>query len=228
MQMRRSITADEALQKGVEYLLGKGVRKSEPKGRAFLVQAAEAGDSTALYLAHQMLAHGQGGPFDRATAFNYVQRAAGLGNLDAIYTLGYYYVNGGMSNIGYSAEVLNQMRVPRDEARGLELWKTASAQGHSLATYRIGEYYEDCAADNPNNIPLAIEWYEKSIALGEPNGLIRLGDVHILGKGVPKNHEKARSLYQRAAESDDVCAKSTGKQRLKDFDELETILVENC
>ena len=226
--MKRSITANEALQKGLRYLLGKGVRKSEPKGRDILVQAAEAGDATALYLAHEMLAHGEGGPFDRATAFRYAERAADLGNLDAIYALGYYYVTGGMGNIGYSAEVLNQMRVPRDETRGLELWKAAAAQGHALATYRIGEYYEDCAPDNPNSIPLAIEWYERSIALGEPNGLIRLGDFHVLGKGVPKNHEKARSLYQRAAESDDVCAKSTGKQRLEDFDELETILEENC
>jgi len=224
--MSRSI--NDLLQQSLKHLLGKGVPKSASKGRALLIQAAEAGDATALYLAHEMLAHGEGGPFDRATAFRYVQRAADLGNLDAIYTLGYYYVTGGMGNIGYSAEVLNQMTVPRDETRGLELWKAAAAQGHALATYRIGEYYEDCATENPNGISVAIEWYERSVALGEPNGLIRLGDFHILGKGVPRNREKARSLYQRAAESDDSCAKSTGKQRLEHFDKLEAILSENC
>jgi hypothetical protein len=154
--MVRSINADEALKQGLRYLLGEGVRKSESKGRAFLVQAAEAGDPTALYLASEMLARGEGGAFDRVTAFRYVERAADLGNLDAIYSLGFYYMNGGMPNIGYSDEVLAQMTVPRDEDRGLALLKTAAARGHGLAAYRIGEYYEDLAADDRRTRPSAI------------------------------------------------------------------------
>lgn len=226
--MERNITTNKALTQGLRYLLGDGVRKSKAKGRAFLVQAAEAGDPTALYLASQMLAHGEGGAFDRVTAFRYVERAADLGNLDAIYTLGYYYMSGGMGNIGYSDEVLAQMKVPRDEARGLALCKTAAAQGHGLAAYRVGEYYEDLSADDANMLAGAIEWYERSLELGEPNGLIRLGDFYILGKGVPKDRERARSMYQRAADSDDICANRAGKQRLLDFEELNTILQQDC
>jgi TPR repeat protein len=139
-QMKRSIDANEALTQGLRYLLGDGVCKSETKARDFLVRAAEAGDPTALYFASQMLAHGEGGVFDRATAFRYVERAAELGNVDAIYSLGYCYMNGGMGNNGYSNEVLAQMKVPRDEPRGLALYKTAAAQGHGLAAYRVGEY----------------------------------------------------------------------------------------
>jgi TPR repeat protein len=226
--MRRSINADEALKKGLRYWLGDGVRRNEAKGRAFLLQAAEAGDPNALFFASEMLAHGEGGPFDRATAFRYVERSADLGNLEAIYSLGYYYMNGGMGNLGYSAEVLAQMRVQKDEGRGLALWKTAAARGHGLAAYRIGEYFEDLADDNANMLSCAIEWYEKSLDLGEPNGWIRLGDFHLLGKGVSKDRKTARSMYQRAADSDDFCAKEAGKQRLEDFEELETILQENC
>lgn len=218
----------EALQQGLRYLLGHGVRKNEKKARGLLVQAAEAGDPTALSLASQMLAHGQGGPFDRATAFRYVQRAADLGNLDAIYSLGYYYMNGGMGNVGYSDEVLEQVTLLRDEAKGLELLKTAAGQGHGLAAFRIGDYYEHLGADNQRMNSHAVAWYKRAIALGESNGLIRLGDFHILGRGVRKDRAKARSLYKRAAESDDVCANSTGRQRLEDFEELESILKENA
>jgi uncharacterized protein len=222
--MKSSVNGDVALQQALRYLLGRGVRKNEHKGRTFLVQAAEAGAPDALYLASQMLANGLGGPFDRATAFDYVRRAAALGNLDAIYSLGCYYMIGGMANIGYSDEVLKQITVPRNEAKGLKLLKTAAAQGHGLATYRIGEYYEDRATDNTRMVTRAIDWYERAIALGEPNALIRLGDFLILGRGVAKDRERARSLYRRAVNSDDVCAKSAGKQRLKDF----PILKENC
>ena len=132
-------------------------------------------------------------------------------------------MSGGMGNLGYPREVLDQKRVEVDEVRGLTLWKFAAALGHSLATYRLGEYFEESA----NDILQAIEYYEKALQLGEPNGLIRLGDFHVLGKGVPKDLAKARSLYQRAAESDDFCASSTGQQRLEQFDELEEILKED-
>lgn len=222
--MEQDIKADEALQQGLKFLLGEGVPKDEAKGRVLLIQAAEGGNSSALYLAAQMLTHGEGGPFDRATAFRYTEKAADFGNPDAIYTLGYYYMTGGMGNLGYSNEVLDQMKVEEDQVRGLALWKKAATLGHSLATYRIGEYLEENAKD----IAQAIEWYERGIELGEPNGLIRLGDFHVLGKGVPKDLAKARSLYQRAATSDDICASSTGRQRLENFDELETVLKEDC
>jgi uncharacterized protein len=222
--MDPDITSDKAFQQGLRFLLGEGVPKDEAKARVLLVQAAEAGNPSALNLAAEMLTHGQGGPFDRATAFRYVERAAGLGDPEAAYTLGYYYMTGGMGNLGYSREILDQMQVKEDEARGLTLWKEAGARGHALATYRMGEYYEERAKD----IAQAIHWYEQAIELGEPNGLIRLGDFNVLGKGVPKDLAKARSLYQRAATSDDSCASSTGKQRLEDFDELETILKEDC
>jgi TPR repeat protein len=221
---RPGLTANEALQKGFQFSLGRGVRKSKRKARAFYVQAAEAGDPDGLYFASDMLAHGEGGPFDRATAFRYVERAADLGNLDAIYTLGYYYMTGGMGNIGYPDEVLAQKRVRKDEARGLALWESAAAQGHGMAAFRIGEYYEYFMPGDPNMLGRAIKWYQRSAELGDPMALVFLGDFYILGRGVEKDRKRARAMYQRAARSDDYCAQEAGKRRLKDFKELETTL----
>jgi len=81
---------------------------------------------------------------------------------------------------------------------------------------------------SPASLAITNEWYERGIVLGEPNGLICLGDFHILGKGVRTDRARARSMYERAAASVDICAKSAGKQRLEDFEELESILNEDC
>jgi len=219
---------EELLQEGLDYLTGDGVGKDEEKARALLVEAAEADEPAALFLAYEMLAHGWGGPFDRATAFRYLLRAAELGEVDAIYALGYCYMNGGMGNNGYPDEVLKQKRVPRDIQKGLELLHTVAAQGHEWAALRIAQHYEDQADDDPEMLKHALEWYEKGMGLGEANCLVHLGDFYILGKGVEKDHKKARMLYEQAANSDDVCAKRAGENRLNDFADLESILQDDC
>lgn len=214
---------EESLEEGLRYLIGNGVRLNDTKARALLLEAAEADEPTALFLAYEMLAHGKGGPFDRARAFRYLQRAVDLGEVDAIYSLGYCYMNG-MGNNGYSRVVLDQMRVPKDIEKGLGLLHTAASQGHEFATLRIAQYYEDQADDDPEMLTRAVEWYEKGIALGEANCLVHLADYYILGRVVAKDHRKARALYEQAAQSDDVCAKGAGRDRLEHFAELESTL----
>jgi TPR repeat protein len=216
---------DESLQEGLRYLIGEEIQKDERKARELLLEAAEADEPTALFLAYEMLAHGQGGPFDRVRAFRYLQRAADLGEVDAIYSLGFCYMNGGMGNIGYSKAVLKQQVIPVDIEKGLKLLHTAAAQGHDWAALRIAQHYENEADDDPEMLKRAVEWYEKGMALGEDNCLVHLGDFYILGKSVEKNHEKARMLYEQAAKSDDVCAKRAGQDRLQHFADLESILI---
>ena len=218
--------SNELTRQGAQYLLGRGVLKDECKARSLLVQAAELEDPKALYLAYMMLANGVGGPFDRVRGFHFLQRAVELCYLEAIYSLGWCYMNGTLGNIGYSDEVLRQQSVPLDEVKGLELLHAAVAQGHALAALRIAEYWEGWAEDDPALFSQAVEWYEKGMALGEPNCLIHLADFHILGKGLAKDRKKAWILYNRAVISEDDCAKSTAKQRLEEFENLETLLKE--
>ncbi|MEW6078738.1 MAG: tetratricopeptide repeat protein [Thermodesulfobacteriota bacterium] len=219
--------SNELLRQGTQYLLGRGARRDEKKGRELIVQAAELDNPDAMHLAYMMLAHGQGGPFDRKKAFQFLKRAAELGHLEATYILGYCYIAGGMGNNGYSTEILNQQPVPMDEEKGLKYLYDAADRGHSLAALRIAEHWEDRAEDEPEFLERAVMWYEKGVALGEPNCLIHLADFHILGKVLPKDPKKARKMYKQAAKSDDICARSTAKQRLEEFDELETLLMEN-
>ena len=226
--MKESPTGDELLSRATQYLLGSGVPKKEAKAQSLLVQAAELDNPEALHLAYLMLAHGEGGAFLPRKAFQFLVRAAELGHVEATYSLGFCYMNGGMGNIGYSDEVLQQQVVPVDENQGLELLAAAAAQGHGLAALRIAEYWEGHAKDEPAMLRRAVEWYKKGMALGEPNCLIRLADFHILGKVLPKDRKTARMLYKRAEKADDQCAKRIAEQRLERFDELEALLAEDC
>jgi TPR repeat protein len=226
--VRQADKSKELMLRGTRYLLGTRVSKDEEKARMLLVQAAELDNADALFLAYMMLANGQGGRFDLAKAFRFLQRAVELGNLEAIYSLGYCYINGGMGNIGYPDEVLRQQVVPVDEKKGLALLNGAVSQGHGLAALRIAEYWEGRAKGDPAMLRRAVEFYEKGMALGEPNCLIHLADLYILGTALPKDRKKARMLYRRAERADDTCAKSTAEQRLQRFDELETLLKDDC
>ncbi len=212
----------ELLLRGLE-MMSQGP-EAQVQARALVLEAAESNIPGALFFASEMLCNGWGGGFDRARAFDFLVRAAELGQTDAIYSLGYCYLAGGMGNLGYSDEVLNQKQVPRDVDKALALLTQAADAGHGLAALRIAEHWESESEDQPKLLMKAIDWYERSAVLGEPNSLIHLADFLILGKGVEKDHDQARQLYQQAAESDDHCAVSAATQRLEQFDRLERIL----
>jgi hypothetical protein len=185
------------------------------------------GDAHCMYLAGFMLQDGLAGRFDRARAFDYIERAAALGQVDAIYSLGYFYVNGGMSNLGYSAEVLNQKRIPKDEAKGIALMERAAGQGHENAILNTARFYHDRRAENPGQAQKALEWYAIGIKAGEASCMVDMADALVLGEIVPEDLNEARKLYQRAKRSKtNSSAKNAATQRLKDFDSLKAILRE--
>lgn len=217
--MDTEIQANQLLLEALDLL-----EADEAKARALFLQAAEMGNAGAMHFAYHMLSQGQGGPFDRAKAFEYLVRSAELGQVESIYSLGFCYLNGGMGNGGYSDEVLAQKRISADIPKALELLTRAAQEGHGLAALRIAEHFEGEADNDPLLLQKAIDWYERGAVLGEPNCLIHLADMLVLGRGLSKDHKHAKKLYRQAAKSDDICAKNAGKQRLKDFDSLESIL----
>ncbi len=54
------------------------------------------------------------------------------------------------------------------------------------------------------NTERALIWYERSAAAGSARALRRLGHLHRLGRGVPKDAAKALAYYRRAAEAGDA------------------------
>ena len=220
-------TPEQLFQQGLEYF-EPGNEKRTARALELLEQAADHGHAKAMYFASKILADGWSGTFDRKKAFSYVQRAAELGDIDATYTLGFYFMEGGMGNLGYRDEILDQMRVERDEERGLSLYLEAAAHDHPDAVLHVARFYadEDCGAENA--LSESIKWYEKGIKLGEPSCMIDLADMHVLGIGVPTDSKRARALYKKARRTKDAVqnVRDVAKQRIDEFDRLPELLNE--
>ena len=137
-------------------------------------------------------------------------------------------MEGGMGNLGYSDEILDQMRVERDEELGLSLYLKAAAHDHRDAVLHIARFYADENCDAENALSESIRWYEKGIKLGEPSCMIDLADMHVLGIGVPTDSKRARALYKKAYRAKDVAhnVKEVAKERIDEFDRLPELLNE--
>ena len=183
-------------------------------------------DPSCLYLAGFFLQDGlAGGRFDRARAFDYIEKAAALGQVDAIYCLGYFYVVGGMSNLRYSDAVLAQKRIARDEPKGFALIERAAEQGHATAIFRMARHHYSKSKDDPQHLRTALEWYAKGIAKEEAGCLVDMADMLVLGVVVNEDLGRAKLLYEQASHSEaNICAKNAAIQRLADFGSLKTIL----
>lgn len=216
--------SDELLLAGLLCIEDEADKVEQARGRDLIIQAAELGNPDALHYAYMMLSQGRHGNFDRVTAFRYLLSAAALDNLEAIYSLGFCYLAGGMGNVGYSDEILAQQSVPRDEIKGMELLHRAAERGHGLAALRIAEHLESEGETDSAKLNDAIAWYQKGAELGEANCLIHLADLMILGRGCHRDQKRAKELYEAALNSDDYCATQAASQRLRDFNQLKDIL----
>ena len=88
-------------------------------------------------------------------ANEYLHKAADLGDPDAQYALGYYYL--------YPA---------RRQTLGLRYLVCAARQGHGQAAYEIGIYLEMC-----NSYYKAMEYFYRGAALGHPMAALELSDI---------------------------------------------------
>lgn len=89
--------------------------------------------------------------------------------------------------------------VPKDEARAMELYAKAAAQGDDEAQLALGEHAEDDLNDNK----VAQQWYEKAAAQDNPDAQYRLGLLLISDEeGVVRDVPHAWMYLSLAAEHD--------------------------
>ena len=215
---------DSIVVTAIKYLLGDGVAEDPLRALELLEVAAAEDHPEALFFAAEMHGDGEGVPVDRKKAFDYMQRSAVLGNINAIYSMGFCYMNGGMGYTGDRDDVLSEVTIPRDEAKGLAYYEQAAAQDHPLAIFRIARHYYYNSRNNERNLQQALKYYHRAIELGEASSMVDVADLHILGIGVAKDRDQAKRLYERAAATDDYCGSHAAADRLENFDELHNIL----
>lgn len=220
--------AEQLFCEGLQCRFGIDRSADSPLALRLFEQAGQMGHGEALYQAAQMLAYGEGVPFDRRRAFAMTKEAAARGVVEAIYSLGFYYMNGGMGNLGYSDEVLSQIKIRRNEPKALALYSKAARLGFGLAMYRLGEYWQSQSRWNRCALIRAASWFARGAEAGEPSCMVEFGDMCYFGLGIPRDRSKARRLYNRAAASGDAEAEEAARLRIAEFEDLSGVLTDKC
>lgn len=88
------------------------------------------------------------------------------------------------------------------------LFQQASEQGHSLAHFNLGLCYEN-GKGTDQNLAKAADCYQKACALNHKGAFYNLALFYMEGAGgVPKDHNKALELLEKAAQADEGKAQS--------------------
>lgn len=200
---------------GMCYLRGKGVDKDTKSAVRYFKLSAEKGFADAQYRLAACLEQGVGIDRDKDKAKEWLNKAVKQNNVDAISYLGRCYYNGTLMTQDYKMAVKYFQKVAdtdskaqfflgecyrlghgvkKDTKLSLDWFKKASAQGHSGAQVKIGEYYLDQQKNKE-----AFDYFSKAAKAGDVDGLFYLGLCHEKGIGVKKDMTTAKSWYQKAA-----------------------------
>jgi len=134
-------------------------------------------DQATLGLCYQT---GVGVKRDNARAVEWYKKAAAKGHAGAQNNLGMMYDQ----SIG----------VPRDSAKARELYVSAANAGLADAEFNVGL---DFASEK--NFEDARKWYQKAADQGHLRALNNLGNIYLLGRGVPVDLEQAKKYLIKPA-----------------------------
>ena len=144
---------------------------------------ANPADAVALYYLGLLTFQGFGTTADPAAAAALQQKAAALGNTDAVFEL---YVH---HHLG--------LGVAADPQAAFEWVRRAAEGGHDRAMYNMGAFHatgQHVAKDAAQ----AVEWYERASEAGNLQATATLAVLYARGDGVEKDVERALELFEEA------------------------------
>ncbi|MCI8321033.1 MAG: SEL1-like repeat protein [Dorea sp.] len=211
---------------GKMFQSGTGTERSEEQAEIHFQDAfsgfssleAQSHDDKLQYRLGQMLYKGTGTEKDEEKAVRYWQQAARLGNVNAQYALGRYWLDTGTGDIRQAVEWLERSadvgnasaqyvlaklylegsRVEMDPGKAASLFEKAARQGNGYAAYRLGKLYLEGEA-LPKDREAAIHWLSEAAGQDLPFAVYTLGCLYLEGEEVPKDIEKAVSFLQQSA-----------------------------
>ena len=185
----------------------------------FLAMEETMADDRLYYRLGAMNMTGTGTETDLEQARSYFEKAAELGNPDALYSLGKLYLNPEFS--GYApvkaVEYLEQAvardhvfakyqlgkllcqgeLVPKDIARGLPLLEELAQNGSVHAAYLAGTLY--LKEEGWQDIKKAIHHFQTAAEDGNSYAEYQLGRIYFFGNGVRADREKGLEYLQASA-----------------------------
>ena len=159
--------------------------------QGFLQMEQDMADDKLYYRLGSMNLSGTGTDVDLIQAMLYFEKAAELGNVDALYGLGKLYLRKDFE--GY------------DPAKAAEYLEKAAKQDHSYAQYLLGKLLLR-GEDIPQDCDAAIQWLEKSAEQDNQYAQYLLGKILLRGDGVETDPKRALELLERSIEQGNLYA----------------------
>ena len=120
-------------------------------------------------------------------AFEYYQKAANLGHIDAMFALSDCYRDGH----GVKVNPVKTVHILK------KIMKMNNYRARAI--FGMGLLYEYSSTYGVRDINKAIAWYEKSASLGYERALDTLGTKYYSGNNVSKDYHKAKEFYEKIA-----------------------------
>lgn len=192
--------ADAAFEMGMRYKNGDGVEPNAEVAIAYFKIAAELG---------HMLAQMAVGSYyyalnDCYEAIKWIGMAAELGNAEALFNMGVFYMEGmgcdqdmelsakyfhraarrrhPEAQFAYGDLLSQGWGVEQDEKRALKWFLDAAENGHVEAMYRLGECYEQGIGTDVN-LEAAKKWYDAACSKGHRMAAQKLVMVQVMQQG---------------------------------------------
>jgi len=177
--------------------------------------------------------YGTDGPQNDFLAIMSFSAAAELGNVSAIFAIGWMYELGRGCPVDYaeamkfyreavdrgSVKALTAMGnmhhggkgVPRDFAKAKKWYEKAAEKEELLAMYCLGKMYRDGEGLAPNSTE-AVAWFRKAADAGQTDSMLALGVIYRNGQGLPANMTEANKWFRKAARLGDEQAQGVLKE----------------
>lgn len=184
----------------------------------FLVLEEESHDDKLQYRLGQMLYQGIGTERDEEEAVRFWQQAAKLGNVNAQYALGKFWLDTGTGDVQQAAAwlekaanagntsaqyVLAKLYLEgrlgeKDVEKAGKLFQKAAEQGNGFAAYRLGRLYLE-GEEIPKDMVAAVWWLTEAAEQELPFAQYTLGYLYLKGEEIPRDMAKAVAWLQKAA-----------------------------
>lgn len=205
---------------------GTGTKKSAGQAEeyfqdafsGFQVLEEQSHDDKLQYRLGQMLYQGIGTERDEEEAVRYWQQAAKLGNVNAQYALGKFWLDTGTGDVQQAAAwlekaanagntsaqyVLAKLYLEgrlgeKDVEKAGKLFQKAAEQGNGFAAYHLGRLYLE-GEDIPKDMAAAVRWLTEAAEQELPFAQYTLGCLYLKGEEIPKDMGKAIAWLRQAA-----------------------------
>ena len=88
-----------------------------------------------------------------------------------------------------------------DFAKALDHFRAAAIAGDADAMYYTGVMYGEAEGVAKPNMAEAQRWYEKAAARDQPDALLTMGRLYVVGQGVERDARKGLDFFERAVKA---------------------------